>query len=540
MSWLLPFSALFPLVPLALSVLPPVRRRLVLLLPFAALPALAASLLVEDGAETVLSNALMGSAWRMDPLGRIFLLFTAFCWTMAGLSAVSAFRDHPRRGSFAVPFLIAMAGNLALPAAADAVTFYTGFAVMGFAAWALVAHRGTPGAVRAGRVYLFLVLLGELLVLPGLAQGALGAGSPMLDAIRTHWNSDPMSQTALGLIVFGFALKAGLFPLHFWLPLAHPAAPAPASAVLSGCMIKAGLLAWLRLLPLGDFALPELGRIVAVPAAFGLVGGLFAALFQAGPKALLAYSSLSKMGLMMLLTATAMLEPTLAPAALAAAVTVALVHALHKCALFLGAGLTPGLGSGGRVPLTLLALSFAGAPLLSGTLMKTAAKPLLTHPALPGGGWIPALLLIAATLAPAVMYRFARLTWPRDTECAERQPAALAAWGLTGVAALLFPWWIPSLDGAARSLPTPAIPGDPAFWLGAGATALAVVFGLHTSLRLPPGDLLYWLPQIRPARRDDAFAVLKRIEHHLNHAPGGLAYLLILLLLLGLLGLEPL
>ena len=97
-------------------------------------------------------------------------------------------------------------------------------------------------------------------------------------------------------MAFGFGIKAGALALHFWLPLAHPAAPVPASAVLSGAMIKAGLLGWLRFLPLGYAALPAAGLgLVGVGLAAALIGAAAGAL-QRNPKTVLAWSSVARWG----------------------------------------------------------------------------------------------------------------------------------------------------------------------------------------------------------------------------------------------------
>jgi hydrogenase-4 component B len=105
---------------------------------------------------------------------------------------------------------------------------------------------------------------------------------------------------AIGLLLLGLGVKAGMVPLHIWLPLAHPAAPVAASAVLSGTMIKTALLGWMRFLPVGAVALPEWGGLLAGAGTLTLLFALPIGLTQSDPKVVLAYSSISKMGLMML------------------------------------------------------------------------------------------------------------------------------------------------------------------------------------------------------------------------------------------------
>ena len=533
-AWL-PFSALFPLLLTALPAVPALRRHQLLLLPLAPLPALAAGLLVPDGAAFTLPHALMSSAWEMDSIGRVFQVFTAFGWFTAALFSVPYFRDHPRKGPFVIPFLIAMSGNLLLPAAADAVTFYTGFGVMSFASWGLVVHAGTPEARRAGRVYLALVVLGELMVFPGLVKGTLWAETPLLADIRTHWALDPDPRFQIGLIFFGFALKAGLFPFHFWLPLAHPAAPAPASAVLSGCMIKAGLLAWLRLVPFGEFAMPGLANTITLLAATGMVGALLIGFTQSHPKALLAYSSLAKMGMMMLFLAPALAEPALAPLSISAVLAYAVFHALHKSALFLGAGLTAGLNRTAWVPLILLTASFAGFPGLGGAFAKAAAKPLLDELRTLGfAGYGP--LLAGTLLTFPLMYRLVMLSRPGTAEPAATRRRQQWVWLLTVAAALLFPFWAASFQLLPAGFdPLYAFTGADAFVYGGIAlTLLMVIRKTEPPVRIPPGDLLNLIPPVPPAWRLWIFRKLRDIDDSLNRTPGGLAYLLITLILIGL------
>jgi hypothetical protein len=160
-------------------------------------------------------------------------------------------RAAPRR--FFGWFLAALAGNLLLLVALDVVVFYLGFALMSFASYGLVVHEGDARAA-----------CGPLLHRDGgdrrglhhrRAHAARQSGPIDFASLRAaSATPGPGTTLIVGLLLVGFGIKAGVFGLHFWLPLAHPVAPAPASAVLSGAMIKAGLVAWMRLLPLGEAA----------------------------------------------------------------------------------------------------------------------------------------------------------------------------------------------------------------------------------------------------------------------------------------------
>jgi hydrogenase-4 component B len=160
----------------------------------------------------------------------------------------------------------------------------------------------------------------------------------------------PGGELAAALLIAGFGVKAGLLGLHVWLPLAHPVAPTPASAVLSGAMVKAGLLGWLRFLPLGTAALPVVGATLVV---LGLAGAFLAALagvLQRDAKTILAYSTVSQMGLLAVGVGLALAEPAAWPLAAAALPLYALHHGCTKAALFLGVPTCGAVAGSSRTP----------------------------------------------------------------------------------------------------------------------------------------------------------------------------------------------
>src|SRR5690606_1078662 len=170
-----------------------------------------------------------------------------------------------------------LAGNLGVCIAADVVTFYALFSLLSLAAYGLVVHDGTTRAFRAGRVYLVLAVIGEMGLVFGLMLAAQAAGGLEIDAARAALANAPQRDLTIALLVVGFGVKAGLVPLHVWLPLAHPIAPTPASAVLSGAIVKAGILGLMRFLPL-EAILLDWGHVLAfaglVTAYYGVLIGL--------------------------------------------------------------------------------------------------------------------------------------------------------------------------------------------------------------------------------------------------------------------------
>lgn len=155
---------------------------------------------------------------------------------------------------------------------------------MSFASYGLVTHERTPRVRYAGKVYIILVIIGEVLIFSGMAGIAVLAGTTSFNALGSNWVEMRWGVWFFSAIFAGFGIKAGVLPLHVWLPLAHPAAPTPASAVLSGAMIKAGLLGWLRFLPVGEIALPGLGTICIVLGGTASIAAALYGFFNPIPK----------------------------------------------------------------------------------------------------------------------------------------------------------------------------------------------------------------------------------------------------------------
>jgi formate hydrogenlyase subunit 3/multisubunit Na+/H+ antiporter MnhD subunit len=401
--------ALTPGLPLLLSLLlllPTGRGLWLRLAPLAPLPALVLALTGASAQVLDLPWLLLGTRLGLDDTGRFFLLFTALTWLAAGVYGHVYMNKDARRWGFWAFFLITQAGNLGVCLAQDAATFYLFFALMTFAAYGLVVHTRTEEAWRAGRVYLAMAVLGEVALVAGLMLAAHAAGSLYL----TDLGKTVMPVSAVGLLILGFGVKVGLPLLHLWLPLAHPVAPVPASAVLSGVMLKAGLLGWLRFLPLGHQALPEAGAALMALGLLAMFYGVVVGLVQRDIKVVLAYSSVSQLGFMTLGVGAGLFAPWLWPVLLPAVGLYALHHALAKSALFLAAGVA--LQLGGRpwllAGLALPALALAGAPFTSGWLAKTALKDGLAGLPSPWGGLLGIALPLAAVGTTLLM---ARLLW---------------------------------------------------------------------------------------------------------------------------------
>ncbi|WP_429886530.1 proton-conducting transporter membrane subunit [Geoalkalibacter halelectricus] len=518
---LLPLVPLVPLLILGALLFRRLSALALRLAPWAPLPGLIASLMPESGAVLELPWMLLGGSLGLDATGRVFLFLFSLLWLAAGSYASAYLRDDPRRRRFFAFFLLALCGNLGLPIARDMLDFYLFFALMSFSAYGLVVHDSSDFALRAGRIYLYLVLVGEVMLFVALALTARAAGSLAMAEAAAALAEAPDRGLILALLLIGFGIKMGVVPLHVWLPLAHPAAPIPASAVLSGAMIKAGLLGLLRFLPLGETALPGWSLILITLGLTMAFYGVVAGLAQQQAKAVLAYSSISQMGFPLLGLGLALADPESWQVLAPVVILYALHHGLAKGTLFLGVGMAGELaGTAARrylvlAGLLLPALALAGAPLTSGALAKGALKPLVY---LAPGGWgeaLPWLLSLGAVGTTLLMARFLALLWPHAAARQFPRPAMWGSWGLLILAVLL------SRGGGLPDLL--GLSGPPGFAYGlwdalwpvaVGGLAAAAAWlrlphrGREAAPLLPPGDLLVLLHKLMDP--------LARLAHRLH------------------------
>jgi hydrogenase-4 component B len=287
----------------------------------------------------------VGARFRMDALAAFFLTVVNLGGGAASLYAIGAGRHEPepqRVLPFFPAFLAAM--NLVV-LAADGYGFLMSWEFMSLASWALVmAHHRHADNASAGYVYIVMASFGTLALL--LAFGLLAGpdGGYAFAAIRSQQIPPPRAGLVLVLVMLGAGSKAGLVPLHVWLPLAHPAAPSHVSALMSGVMTKVAVYAFLRLVfdllgpPAWWWGVP----VLATGGATAVLGVLYA-LMQNDLKRVLAYSTIENIGLIFAALGLALaFDANGLRAASALALTAALFHvfnhALFKSVLFLGAG----------------------------------------------------------------------------------------------------------------------------------------------------------------------------------------------------------
>ncbi len=288
----------------------------------------------------------VGAHFHVDALAAFFLAVVNLGGASASLYGIGYGR-HEHEPLRVLPFFPAfLAGMNLVVLAADAFSFLVAWEFMSLASWALVmAHHKEPGNLEAGYVYIVMASAGTLALL--LAFGLLAGpeGGYAFDAIRANKISPLRAGLVLGLALFGAGSKAGLVPLHVWLPLAHPAAPSHVSALMSGVMTKVAIYGFLRIV--FDLLAQDAEWWWGVPilAAGGgtAVLGILHALMQNDVKRVLAYSTIENIGVIFAGLGLALAFDTNGwPAAGALALTASLFHvlnhALFKSILFFGAG----------------------------------------------------------------------------------------------------------------------------------------------------------------------------------------------------------
>ena len=403
----------------------------------AAIGALALWSLLQGGVETLvlpIGVPWIGSHFRLDPLAAIFLAIVGFGGAAASVYAVGYGRHEASPGRV-LPFYPAfLAGMSLVVLSGDAFTFLVSWEFMSVMSWALVmAHHKAPGNTFAGYVYLVMASFGTLALL--LAFGLLAGPQGHYDfaSIRSVVGGHPLAGLVLILALIGTGSKAGLVPLHVWLPLAHPAAPSHVSALMSGAMTKVAIYGFIRIVfdllgpPQWWWSVPLLSA-----GAVTAVIGLLYAILQDDLKRLLAYSTVENIGIIFLGLGLALAFKSngLAEAA-ALAMTATLLHAINHAAfkslLFFGAGsVLSATGErnldamGGlvhRMPLTgalflIGAMAISALPPLNGFVSEWLMfQAVLVSPELPQWGLkflVPAagaMLALAAALAAACFVR---------------------------------------------------------------------------------------------------------------------------------------
>ena len=410
-----------------------------------------------------------GAHFRLDPLAAFFLVVVGLGSAGASLYALGYGRqeDEPQR---VLPFYpVFLAGLNLVVVADDAFSFVFAWELMSLASWALVmSHHRESGNAHAGYVYIIMASFSGLALLLCFGLLAGPTGGYTFDAMRAAHPIPGIAALALVLALIGAGSKAGVVPLHAWLPLAHPAAPSHVSALMSGVMTKVAVYGFVRITfdLLGPPAWWSGTMVLAVGGVTAVLGVLYA-LMEHDLKRLLAYHTVENIGIIFIglglaLAFGANQLPVAAALALTAALFHVFNHSIFKSLLFFGTGaVLTATGErdmdhlGGlihRMPKTAFAfligcVAISALPPLNGFVSEWLTfQAILLHPDLPQWGLklaIPAdgaLLALSAALAAACFVKAFGVTFlgrPRTRAAADaREVDSFSLFAMFAFAAL--------------------------------------------------------------------------------------------------------
>ncbi|MFQ5901881.1 MAG: complex I subunit 5 family protein, partial [Thermodesulfobacteriota bacterium] len=307
-------------------------------------------------------------SFMADPLSFLVGLISIILWMLASIYGVGYMHKEHAQGRYNIFSLLSLTGMLGVVFTKNLFSLYIFFELLSVASYVMVIHEETPEAKAAGQTYIFMGIGGGLILLFSIIATYAVTGTGDLSQIGAGLAGHPAMPFIFLGYVLGFGVKAGIFPVHIWLPTAHPVAPSPGSALLSGVMIKAGAYGIIRTVVsiIGIEAItgkPVLTLLLAI-AFINIFCGSALAIKQTEIKKMLAYSSIAQIGYVILGIAL------LTPLGIVGSVVHIFNHAIIKGTLFLCAGAfihQTGLrnledlkGIGKRMPLTTLCFTLAG------------------------------------------------------------------------------------------------------------------------------------------------------------------------------------
>ena len=238
---------------------------------------------------------------KVDGFRLIYCCIALFMWSVSFLFSKEYFAHYSHKVRYYGFLLLTMFATLGVFLSADLFTMFIFFEVMSLSSYVWVAQEETEEALKAGVTYLAIAVIGGMVMLMGLFLFNSAVGTLRMDeiygAVQNVWDEKSTQIYVSGFcMLFGFGAKAGMFPLHFWLPKAHPVAPAPASALLSGILTKCGVFGILVLTAEVFVHNDVWGSVILTLGVLGMFAGAVLAVFSINLKRTLACSSVSQIG----------------------------------------------------------------------------------------------------------------------------------------------------------------------------------------------------------------------------------------------------
>jgi multicomponent Na+:H+ antiporter subunit D len=265
------------------------------------------STLAGDFPEYVLVSSdisILSISFFVDEIGLIMSVSVALLWFLAMVYSHGYMNEDHKIKRYYAFMLLSLGATMGIVTTENLFSLYIFFEIMTITTYVFVIHEGSDEAMYAGRLYIYILLtFGILLLFPILATYVLTGSLSLRAAGLFSGESSNLHFLIFISYMLGFGAKAGLFPLHIWLPRAHPIAPSPASALLSGVLIEIGAYGMIRVV-YNVFGVPmitqEMWLILAILASVNIFFGSAVAIAQKEIKTMLAYSSIAQMGYMML------------------------------------------------------------------------------------------------------------------------------------------------------------------------------------------------------------------------------------------------
>jgi len=326
---------------------------------------------------------------RMDGFRALYTSIASFMWLVCTTFSLEYNKKYRNRNRYYMFLLWTLGATMGVFLSADLGTTFIFFEMASLTSYVWVAQVESKEALRAAETYLAVAIIGGLVMLIGLLMLVNITGTLEIEALREVCanSKDNKELVAAGMCIFwGFAAKAGAFPLHIWLPKAHPVAPAPASALLSGMLTKVGVFGVLVVssqIFYGDY---KWGCFLLIVGTFTMLGGAILALFSIDMKRTLACSSVSQIGFILIGVAMQCILGEENALAVRGTLLYMVNHSLFKLVLFLVAGVVfmnihkldfniiKGFGRNKNYLKALYlsaGLGISGIPLLSGYVSKT-------------------------------------------------------------------------------------------------------------------------------------------------------------------------
>jgi len=279
-----------------------------------------------------------GLCFIMDGFRAVYGVVAAFMWAMVTLLSREYFAHHSHVNRFYLFLLWTLGATLGVFFSRDLMTTFIFFEIMSFTSYVWVAQEENRPALRAAETYLAVAVIGGLTMLMGLFMLYNSIGTLDIDTLIYHTSSSPVTFAAGICMLVGFGAKAGAFPLHIWLPKAHPVAPAPASALLSGILTKTGIYGTLILSCRLFHNNETWGMIILTIGVITMFGGALLAIFSIDLKRTLACSSMSQIGFILVGIGMQDLLETENQLALNGSMLHMMNHSMIKLVLFMAAG----------------------------------------------------------------------------------------------------------------------------------------------------------------------------------------------------------